>query len=235
MKKVLVAIQAALAALVESKATGPRAESIRDHLKACESNAAAEVAERPEPADKDTKDTKGATGADGKKAGFARLGLLMVVAAVLWLACALAHADSFNMTNAVANAVVFAGPPTNSVGANGVCLGVGRAVNVANADNAAFTFYGQGSAAGTKSVDFTLVRARTAGPPTAADWETTGAITLYAPMNGTTPVVWCTNLNQQYIGGFNWVGIGVVTNNNTGAVTNSAAYLDKKIIPMRFP
>ena len=162
---------------------------------------------------------------------------IAIIALSVALAAAVpaALADSFNMTNSLANGVAFSGPPTNSVGTNGICLSVGGAVNVANVENAAFTFYGQGSAAGSGNVTFTLVRARTASPPATTDWETSGAITLSAPMNGTAAVVWCTNLPSTYMGGFSWVGIGSITNNNTGTVTNSAAYVDKRIHAIRWP
>lgn len=235
VKKVLEAIRAALSALAECKATGQRAESIRDHLKACESNAAAEVAES-EPSKEPKK----------KEGGFARAGVLVVVGAVMALGLVLARADSFRPTNTVNNAIAITGYPTNSPGTNGLNQGTGTYIEVKN--NEWCGFYMSGYATAASAIKPVLARCPKDTPAVyqydatgtniiGLNWETlTNAVTLPTVYVEAGPFLHCTNLDRQILGGANYVGLSQVTNiQASGVVTNFDAGLNKKIIPIRYP
>jgi hypothetical protein len=228
MKKVLEAIQAALKALTESKATGARAESIEAHLKACASNAAAELT-------------------DGAK-GFSLVHVLLAVAAI-GLGTMAMLADSFQVTNQLASAVAIVNWPTNSPSTNGNPTSTGGAISVANQEWAGFYFSGYSTTNTNSTVTVTLVKGWGSTPTlytydatgtnvNGINFETVATITLAIPIVGSGVQGWSTNLDRTLIGPANWVGIYSVTNGNAGSngnLTNVVMGLNKKIIPIRYP
>ena len=202
MKKVLELIEAALKALADSKATGLRAESIEAHLKACASNARADIGD----------------GAKPKEAGFTRLKVMFAVAIVSLAGffVSLAYADSFNTTNYIPSNTsstpglggggwggIF---PTNQPATNGIGTLTGGAIGLANQNFATFYFQAQGvltnqsqMAVGLSNILIQLVRAPfdpsvpgvnvgtniwTSGQTNVlqSDWETAGVTSAGLPI-----------------------------------------------------
>lgn len=158
-----------------------------------------------------------------------RLTGALLFASILSLApLTVAKAEDFTITNTIASATSLITTPTNSI--------TGGAISVANYERAGFTFSGQGTVTNLGNVVITLVRSSVQNPPAAADWETTAVYQFSIPMNGTTRVVWHTNLDMGCIGPAVWVGISSITNTaSAGSITNAQATLTKKIIPIKFP
>lgn len=148
---------------------------------------------------------------------------------------------SFQITNSISSAISYVSVPTNASG-----LSTGKAIGVGNYVQAGFTFYGQGNVTNVGNTVITLVRADTPNPPGAADWESNPIYTLTitnalmptgGANNGTNIIVWHTNLDFYAIGPVGWIGISSITNTASGggAITNAAAYLDTRIVPIRYP
>jgi hypothetical protein len=146
-----------------------------------------------------------------------------------------ARAEGFNITNTIAPGVAYVSPPTNSIGTNGVGYSTGGAIRVDNYERIGFWFSCQGTSSTNQTITVNLVRAPTAGPPSATDWETASVSALTITTSGTNPVVWCTNLDSYFTGPGNWLGIASITNSGNASVTNCAASVVKKIIPIRYP
>lgn len=241
MKKVLELIEAALKALAECKANGPRAESIHAHLNSCASNAKADLAEAAAAAEA----TKKAGAADPKKeGGFTRLGLMLavVVFGLLGLACLSAKGDSFGVTNWISHQTDLVSGPTNPVGTR-----VGGAISVKNQEGAGFFFSGYSTTATNSTLTVKLIRGwgDTSAKQDGADsiqWETGtphGLLTFAIPIVSSGLQGWTTNLGPEVIRGANWIGIYSITNSaGTGdgnILTNVVMGVNKKIIPIRYP
>jgi hypothetical protein len=161
-----------------------------------------------------------------------------------------ALADSFNVTNCVANGVSITSWPTNSAGTNGLNQLTGGPISVANQEWAGFWFQCLPVAGSNSTVTVSLVRSMAMNPPavmfntngqmTQCDWETPSngiaPLVLTIPISGTNAITWSTNLDRAQIGGANWVGIYAITNSGLGSsLSNVVIGLNKKIIPIRYP
>lgn len=227
MKEVLKFIESALKALTDSKATGPRAESIEAHLKSCASNAKADLADA-------------AAAKPGKEAGFALRGMLALIAVLaLFVALLLprARGDSFNVTNNLLGIKSYTSYPTNPVGER-----TGQPIDVKNQESAAFFMSCYSDALTNCPFRVQLVRGFGTTPTfwnstsqdsaTGVYWETSPSKTIDFTV---TPGVfgYVTNLEAEWLKPANYVGLYLITNNTT--ITNLNIGVNKKIIPIRYP
>ena len=160
-----------------------------------------------------------------------------------------ASQQSLGITNYIVAGAngVFTSFPTNGIGTNGICgLATGSGIDISRYNNVSFTFQGLvNNTNGTAyQLNFWLVRATTGNTPIVStnqiDYETVPqqSMIVSVPIPASTtnvPVMWYTNFPEAQIGnGATWIGIYAISNNlaNTSWVTNAAAYIGKKIIPM---
>jgi hypothetical protein len=149
-----------------------------------------------------------------------------------------APAESFQITNVLFTASSITSWPTNTVGTNGNPRLTGHAISVANYTEAGFYFSaGISSNSSPGSFPLTLVRSWKDTPPaSAADWETTSALTIAPAVTGNagSPFYWGTNLDKTIIAGANWIGVYTITGGGTNiGLTNVDCGLNKKVIPVR--
>jgi hypothetical protein len=191
--------------------------------------------------------------------------LVLAFISLFALAClvpsARADARYFNCTNCLSSNNVVFGYPTNVVTTNGVGQGTGGALSLANVNSAAFFFQGfvltNGLGSDT-SLHVWLVRSWAGNPPGVqygsnalttcvgtsllyTDWETwsnSSALALTIPVNYTKTnwITWGTNLDNNWLGGANWLGIACISNAATFSfMTNVQMGVNEKIIPIRYP
>jgi hypothetical protein len=142
----------------------------------------------------------------------------MTVAAILAVAATLpARAEvgtiDFGITNSIANNYT-------------TTVNLGNAVAITGQDRGGLMLSMTGSQAGTGLVTITFARS-----PDNVNWETTPRFTWAAALNGTTPVVACTNLDQTVVGAFGYLKVVSIVNADASCLGTAASLkLVKKTI-----
>ncbi|MGO9203299.1 MAG: hypothetical protein ACLQM8_22490 [Limisphaerales bacterium] len=270
MINILNALKTVIGDLAGLAAKGPRIEAVAIQLRAAASNLEAEIKAAAPPGAQASKPAASpatqppAAGSAKSKAGYVRLGLLALLALVSLLLMVLAfhaQADSFNITNVLAQSST-AGPnlvgwPTNTPTSAGVGQNTGGVISMAN-DKEGLFWFSCLSLTNTNTCTWTIQAVRSISSPAQAvvltntvyggtvytlqqdTFETTPQITLTFTMPPLTNqmFLWCTNLSSTYLGECAGLGIYSITNWTTGGYsffTNCQAGLNKKIVPIRYP
>jgi hypothetical protein len=270
MINILNALNTVIGDLAGLAAKGPRLEAAAIQLRAAASNLEAEIKAAAPPGAQASKPAASpatqppAAGSAKSKAGYVRLGLLALLALVSLLLMVLAfhaQADSFNITNVLAQSST-AGPnlvgwPTNTPTSAGVGQNTGGVISMPN-DKESLFWFSCLSLTNTNTCTWTIQAVRSISSPAQAvvltntvyggtvytlqqdTFETTPQITLTFTMPPLTNqmFLWCTNLSSTYLGECAGLGIYSITNWTTGGYsffTNCQAGLNKKIVPIRYP
>lgn len=139
----------------------------------------------------------------------------LILTAVVPQARADVNTNSFGITNSIAAAAA-------------TSVNLGTAQFVGKQDNIGLQYRGQGNAAGNSNIVLYLCRSMDG---TAATTETVTPIIWQFPANGTTAIVYNTNLTRDVFGPFPYIALGVATNGNaSAAMTNSSLHLIRKTI-----
>jgi len=180
------------------------------------------------------------------------IALLFAAVAVIGLAApsafAAAGTESFGLTNIISTGTTMTAAPTNVAG-----VLTGGALNLDNVTQIGITVSGANTIGGvtntsavlteaptTNYLYLELVRSTVGYPPIGRDFETFPKWSWKVPINGTTRVVYTTNLAESYISDARWIGISACSNTClsgvfTNAIGGNIVTITKKIRAVQFP